>query len=228
MNREYKKTLLPFSALTPQNSRSTMQFVLALIAFAVSVLAQSSDPAAPSNAPSAPSTTNSLVLISPNGNLAYKSGDPITITWNIGADDATWKDTDVMFEIADASQGANKVTPITQLSSGVTTKIGSLQFQSTVPDKVPAGGAYCVRAGVRGTNGFVYFFSPNFPINQDLKAAVPTTSAAAAAAGTATITAAAPASAKGAVSTSAPASAKISHAEKLAVCFAGAFAVFAF
>ncbi|KAJ3237467.1 hypothetical protein HDU81_009411 [Chytriomyces hyalinus] len=200
-----------------------MQFGLALFAFAVSVLAQNStSPVAPTNAPSAPSATNSLVLISPNGNLAYKSGDPITITWNIGADDATWKDTDVMFEIADASQGANKVTPITQLSAGVTTKIGSLQFQSTVPDKVPAGGAYCVRAGVRGTNGFVYFFSPNFPINQELKASVPTTAAApaAGAAGTATVVAS--------VATSAPAGVKTSSAEKLAVCLAGAFAIFAF
>ncbi|KAJ3238141.1 hypothetical protein HDU78_003672 [Chytriomyces hyalinus] len=148
---------------------------LAVLAAAVSVLAQTSAP----SAPSAPTTSNSMVLISPNGNLAYKSGDPITITWNINTDAESWRNTQVTFEIADASQGANKVTPFAMLTG--TANIGDLQMQSTIPANIPAGGAYCVRADVRGASGFTYFFSPNFPINQALGAAAPTTAAAASA-----------------------------------------------
>ncbi|KAJ3247577.1 hypothetical protein HDU78_003742 [Chytriomyces hyalinus] len=153
-----------------------LRIILAVVAAVVSVVAQTSAP----SAPSAPTTSNSMVLISPNGNLAYKSGDPITITWNINTDAAAWRNTQVTFEIADASQGANKVTPFAMLNG--TANIGDLQMQSTIPANIPAGGAYCVRADVRGTSGFTYFFSPNFPINQALGAAAPTTAAAAPAA----------------------------------------------
>ncbi|KAJ3241103.1 hypothetical protein HDU81_001889 [Chytriomyces hyalinus] len=150
-----------------------LRIVLAVLAAAVAVLAQTSAP----SAPSAPTSANSMVLISPNGNLAYKSGDPVTITWNINTDAAAWRNTQVTFEIADASQGANKVTPFAMLNG--TANIGDLQMQSTIPLNIPAGGAYCVRADVRGTTGFTYFFSPNFPINQALGVAAPTTAAAA-------------------------------------------------
>ncbi|KAI8844596.1 hypothetical protein BJ741DRAFT_588850 [Chytriomyces cf. hyalinus JEL632] len=152
-----------------------LKLILAVLAAVVSVLAQTSAP----SAPSAPTTSNSMVLISPNGNLAYKSGDPITITWNINTDAASWRNTQVTFEIADASQGANKVTPFAMLTG--TANIGDLQMQSTIPTNIPAGGAYCVRADVRGTSGFTYFFSPNFPINQALGVAAPTTAAVASA-----------------------------------------------
>ncbi|KAI8607466.1 hypothetical protein BC830DRAFT_1086923 [Chytriomyces sp. MP71] len=194
-----------------------MQFTYSILAFALSALAQnSSAPAAPSSAsaPAGATGTNSLVIISPNGNLAYKSGDSIVVTWNINTDDATWKNTDVSFEIADASQGANKVTPIGKTLQG-SSKIGDLQLTSSMPAGIPAGSQYCVRAGVKGQNGFVYFFSPNFPINAVLVSST-STSAPSSTSGPST-TAGQGAVAVATTSNAPPAKTTSSGAERLAV-----------
>ncbi|KAI8616017.1 hypothetical protein BC830DRAFT_1119766 [Chytriomyces sp. MP71] len=212
-----------------------MRFVLALVASALLAAAQT-DPAGPTGSASAPAaaSSNSIVIISPTGNLAYKSGDPVVITWNINTGaDQTWLDTQVTFEIADASKGANKVTPINKMLNG-TSSISDLQLSTVVPDGIPAGGSYCVRADVRGPSGFVYFFSPNFPINQALSAssggaAVMTTGASAAAGANAAVTMS-PSVAPVVPTTASPAAAttsKSSNAERLAVCLVGALAVFA-
>ncbi|KAJ3020079.1 UNVERIFIED_CONTAM: hypothetical protein HDU68_010355 [Siphonaria sp. JEL0065] len=144
-----------------------------------SAVTTADSPAGPATVP-APSTNpaNTIVIISPTGTKAYKSGETLTITWTNKGDpnDWDWWGTPVQFEIADATQWPNKVAPIGVYLAGNAT-IGDLQLSATLPTGIPAGGAYCVRADVKGPRGFTYFFSPNFPINQALGVPAAVTSA---------------------------------------------------
>ncbi|KAI9340235.1 hypothetical protein BDR26DRAFT_861508 [Obelidium mucronatum] len=101
-----------------------------------------------------------ITIIEPTGNSAYQSPSTFRITWeNGGFPDAT----PVTFELADASQGANKVTPVgVTLSSNAT--VGLLQTTATVPAGVASNPKYCVRAAIKGDTGFLYYFSPTFAI----------------------------------------------------------------
>ncbi|KAJ3018891.1 UNVERIFIED_CONTAM: hypothetical protein HDU68_010930 [Siphonaria sp. JEL0065] len=145
----------------------------------VSAVATADAPASPATVP-APATNpaNTIVIISPTGTKAYKSGETITVTWTNKGDpnDWDWWGTPVQFEIADASLGVNRVSPIGVYLAGNAT-IGDLQLSATLPTGIPAGGAYCVRADIKGPRGFTYFFSPNFPINQALGAPAAVTTA---------------------------------------------------
>ncbi|KAI8607710.1 hypothetical protein BC830DRAFT_1157987 [Chytriomyces sp. MP71] len=133
--------------LPPLNPISAMQLSLYLLALTVS------------------SVCAHISVIQPDGNREYEVGDNMTITWtNEGYDPAT----PISFELADASKGVNKVTPI-NVYLGHETTIGQLQMMVTVPESVPNGAAYCVRADVKGTKGFEYYFSPNFPIGMPLQ-----------------------------------------------------------
>ncbi|KAJ3071674.1 hypothetical protein HDU98_004963 [Podochytrium sp. JEL0797] len=163
-----------------------MKFLYAVLAFAASSFAQNSTvaPAAPS-APSAASSSSksAIEIISPTGTKSYNSGDLITITWSI-VDTTVDSTQQLVFEICDASLGANKVTPIGVTLNG-TASISALQLNTELPKGIPAGGAYTIRADLKESTSFVYFFSPNFPINQALGVSVPVaTSAGAAAAAT--------------------------------------------
>ncbi|KAJ3075551.1 hypothetical protein HDU98_007797 [Podochytrium sp. JEL0797] len=121
-----------------------------------------------------------LSIIEPTGNHEYKVGDTMTITWTNEGYDPT---TPLSFELADASQGANRITPI-----GVTlvtnTTVGALQVTATIPAGVANGAAYCVRADIKNPTAFDYYFSPVFPIGVPVGSVVVVTSSAAGAAGT--------------------------------------------
>ncbi|KAI9343191.1 hypothetical protein BDR26DRAFT_858699 [Obelidium mucronatum] len=152
-----------------------MRFVSYLI-FALagsSAWAQESTEPAAATAPVAPaaSSANTISIISPTGTKSYQPGENITVTWTNNGDknDWDWWGMPVEFELADASMGINKVTPIGVTLAGNST-IGDLQLVSVVPASVPAGSAYCVRAGVKGPRGFTYFFSPTFPIGKSVGA----------------------------------------------------------
>ncbi|KAJ3074556.1 hypothetical protein HDU98_010919 [Podochytrium sp. JEL0797] len=162
MHLSYFLTALIASTVTAQNSTDP----------ASAEPAVPTAPAAPSapDAPSSPASSvdgNTIVIISPTGNLGYKTGDSLQITWNNNGDtdiNGVWENTVMTFELADASLGANKVTPIGVSLNGTAT-VQDLQLTTTIPAGVPAGMAYCVRSNIKGLVGFTYFFSPSFPIN---------------------------------------------------------------
>ncbi|KAJ3251693.1 hypothetical protein HDU77_005712 [Chytriomyces hyalinus] len=164
-----------------------MQLSFSLLALVSAVFAQTTAPAAPSSpAPAAPSTNGkqSITIISPTGNKAYTSGEPMTITWTNNADatDVDYQYTDITFELADASGGANKVTPLGLYfdTVGKNASVGLLEVTAPVPSGVKAGPAYCVRANIKGATGFTYYFSPTFPVGMAV-GDVPKTSAPASA-----------------------------------------------
>ncbi|KAI8832428.1 hypothetical protein BJ741DRAFT_614512 [Chytriomyces cf. hyalinus JEL632] len=173
--------------------------VFAAVAVAQGDTASSATPAQPSSAPAAPAAPNSsngISIISPTGTRAYKSGEKMVVTWNILGDDPEYQYTDVQFQICDASGGANKVSPIgAYLTNTTAASVGLLSISADVPANIPPGNAYTVRAEIRGTTGFIYFFSPNFPINKDLAVSAAPTAAASASAGAAVTTASAVATA---------------------------------
>ncbi|KAJ3243919.1 hypothetical protein HDU78_011673 [Chytriomyces hyalinus] len=176
--------------------------VFAAVAVAQGDTASSATPAQPSApaAPAAPNSSNGISIISPTGTRAYKSGEKMIVTWNILGNDPEYQYTDVQFQICDASGGANKVSPIgAYLTNTTAASVGLLSISADVPANIPPGNAYTVRAEIRGTTGFIYFYSPNFPINKDLAvSAAPTSAAASASAGGAAVTTA------NAVATAAP------------------------
>ncbi|KAJ3237469.1 hypothetical protein HDU81_009413 [Chytriomyces hyalinus] len=148
-----------------------MRFTFTLFALVSAVLAQTTEPAAPSSpAPAAPSTSGkqSITIISPTGNKAYNAGESMTITWTNNADatDVDYQYTDITFELADASGGANKVTPLGLYfdTVGKNASVGLLEVTAPVPSGVKPGPAYCVRANIKGATGFTYYFSPTFPV----------------------------------------------------------------
>ncbi|KAJ3237468.1 hypothetical protein HDU81_009412 [Chytriomyces hyalinus] len=155
--------------------------VFAAVAMAQGDTASSATPAQPSSAPAAPaapSSSNGISIISPTGTRAYKSGEKMVVTWNILGDDPEYQYTDVQFQICDASGGANKVSPIgAYLTNTTAVSVGLLSISADVPANIPPGNAYTVRAEIRGTTGFIYFFSPNFPINKDLAVSAAPTAA---------------------------------------------------
>ncbi|KAJ3406985.1 hypothetical protein HDU80_009934 [Chytriomyces hyalinus] len=168
-----------------------MKLTLATLLSAIAVAAQTStdSPAAPPSAPAAPAANSkqSITIITPTGNKAYKVGENMTITWNNNADpsDVAYQFTDITFELADASGGINKVTPLGVYfeTYNKNASVGLLDVTAPVP-QVKAGAAYCVRANIRGSTGFTYYFSPTFPIGMELNA-VPSKSAQPAASGAA-------------------------------------------
>ncbi|KAJ3065475.1 hypothetical protein HDU98_011179 [Podochytrium sp. JEL0797] len=110
-------------------------------------------------------STDTITIISPIASQKFKSGQAIQIVWNNNGDttDSAWLNTQVTFEIADASQGPNKVNPIgITLGSGM---VKDLLLNANIPANAPTGGAFCIRAGIMGPSGFVYAFSPNFSMN---------------------------------------------------------------
>ncbi|TPX76011.1 hypothetical protein CcCBS67573_g02750 [Chytriomyces confervae] len=160
--------------------------VFAAVAVAQGDTASSATPAQPSSAPAAPAAPNSsngISIISPTGTRAYKSGEKMVVTWNILGNDPEYQYTDVQFQICDASGGANKVSPIgAYLTNTTAVSVGLLSISADVPANIPPGNAYTVRAEIRGTTGFIYFYSPNFPINKDLAVSAAPTAASASAA----------------------------------------------
>ncbi|KAJ3390540.1 hypothetical protein CcCBS67573_g05010 [Chytriomyces confervae] len=153
----------------------------------VSASVAPAQPSAPA-APAAPNSSNGISIISPTGTRAYKSGEKMVVTWNILGSDPEYQFTDVQFQICDASGGANKVSPIGAYLTNATStpSVGLLSITADVPANIPPGNAYTVRAEIRGATGFIYFFSPNFPINKDLVASAAPSAAASAAAPAAT------------------------------------------
>ncbi|KAJ3074557.1 hypothetical protein HDU98_010920 [Podochytrium sp. JEL0797] len=110
-------------------------------------------------------STDTITVISPMASQSYNSGEAIQIVWNNNGDtkDSVWLNTQVTFEIADASQGPNKVNPI-----GITLGTGMVKdlfLNAKIPANAPTGGAFCIRAGFMSTGGFIYAFSPNFSMN---------------------------------------------------------------
>ncbi|KAJ3241105.1 hypothetical protein HDU81_001891 [Chytriomyces hyalinus] len=166
-----------------------MKLTFTALLFAIAVAAQTStdSPAAPPSAPAAPAANSkqSITIITPTGNKAYNVGENMTITWNNNADpsDIAYQFTDISFELADASGGINKVTPLGVYfqTYNKNASVGLLDVTAPVPQVKP-GAAYCVRANIRGTTGFTYYFSPTFPIGMELNA-VPSKSAQPAASG---------------------------------------------
>ncbi|KAJ3020080.1 UNVERIFIED_CONTAM: hypothetical protein HDU68_010356 [Siphonaria sp. JEL0065] len=160
-------------------------FSLATVALAQ----DSTAPAAPATVPAPSNAGNTISIISPTGTKAYQPGENLTVTWTNNGDpnDWDWWGMAVQFELADASQGINKVAPIGVYLAGNST-IGDLQLITSIPATVPAGSAYCVRADVKGPRGFTYFFSPMFPIGKSLGSSNPSPAGAAPAVVTATTT----------------------------------------
>ncbi|KAJ3065466.1 hypothetical protein HDU98_011182 [Podochytrium sp. JEL0797] len=143
-----------------------MQFLLPLSFLALSALAQNS-PKSPTTAPAPIASGSSIAIITPTGSNAYFEADQMIVDWNIvgPASDKTFLSSPITFEIADASGGALKISPIGVTFNGTAT-IADLQFRTVVPGNIPPGPAYCVRGAIKGATSFQYFFSPIFPINQ--------------------------------------------------------------
>ncbi|KAJ3065465.1 hypothetical protein HDU98_011181 [Podochytrium sp. JEL0797] len=143
-----------------------MQFLLPLSFLALSALAQNS-PKSPTAAPAPVASGSSIAIITPTGSSSYFEADQMVVAWNVlgNAPDKTFLGSQITFEIADASGGALKISPIGVTLNGTAT-IADLQLRTVVPGNIPPGPAYCVRGAIKGATSFQYFFSPIFPINQ--------------------------------------------------------------
>ncbi|KAI8615957.1 hypothetical protein BC830DRAFT_1120089 [Chytriomyces sp. MP71] len=178
------------------------------LAFASLVTAQNDTaaPAAPSapsapggnNGPATPNAQESITIITPTGNTPYNVGDTMQITWtnNAPSTDTQFQYTDITFELADASGGPNKVSPLgvyiqSNDAAHPNASVGLLEFAGTIP-QVKAGPAYCIRADIKTPTGFIYYFSPTFPIGMPLSSA--SSAVAPAGAGAAATSGSAPAS----------------------------------
>ncbi|KAJ3071675.1 hypothetical protein HDU98_004964 [Podochytrium sp. JEL0797] len=108
-----------------------------------------------------------MSIITPTGQRAYFEGDQMIVAWNIvgPASDKTFLSSPITFELADASGGALKISPIGVTLNGTAT-IADLQLRTVMPGNIPQGPAYCVRGAIKGATSYQYFFSPVFPINQ--------------------------------------------------------------
>ncbi|KAJ3198922.1 hypothetical protein HDU82_000865, partial [Entophlyctis luteolus] len=104
-----------------------------------------------------------ITIINPLANQTVNAGKNMTITWNIGGSDATFKAAAISFGVVDASN-PNDALAISNSYIAQSVPVSAQQVSGPVPSVLTTGKPYAVRSEYHDGSTWRYCFSPTFTV----------------------------------------------------------------